>query len=114
MSWPIAFSERTDIMYLVITILKTKNNYRLRMKKPTPLAPNEFCYAFKVTINKKEWFDRIAEIDLGRASPPEPPKVDSIQLIMPKATATIVLDRLAGRESKPEVIRKVEPKNDNP
>ena len=63
-------NERTDWVYLVVTVLKTKNTYRLRKFKPK-LAPNEFCYAFKVSIDKNEWFNRLEEVELEKVSPPE-------------------------------------------
>lgn len=94
--------ERTDYVYLVVTVLKTKNTYRLRKFKPK-LASNEFCYNFKVIIDKKEWFNRIQEIELEKVSPPEIPKPKNMSLIISKATATRVLDRLAGRESNGEI-----------
>ena len=98
--------ERTDWVYLVVTVLKTKNTYRLRRFKPK-LASNEFCYNFRVTIDKKEWFNRIEEIELEKVSPPEVPRPKEMRLIIQKATATIVLDRLAGRESSEEVERPI-------
>jgi len=49
------------------------------MFKPN-LAPNEFCYAFKVVIDKTEWFKRIEEVELEKASPPEIAKLKNISL----------------------------------
>ena len=96
-------TERWDWVYLVVTVLKTKNTYRLRSKKPN-LAPNEFCYAFKITIDKDEWLKRIQEMELEKVSPPEIAKATkSIQLIISKSTATKVIDRLAGREADDEI-----------
>lgn len=99
--------ERTDWVYLVVTVLKTKNTYRLRKFSPT-LAPNEFCFAFKVTIDKNEWFKRIQELELEKVSPPEIPKPMSMELIISKPTAARILDRLAGREAGDQIITRIE------
>lgn len=99
-------SERIDHVYLIVTVKKTKNIYRLRMTKPR-MAPNEFCYKFKVTIDKREWFDRITELQLEKVSPPELPKPGDLSIIIPKATATLVLDRLAGRNEDLDLEKKV-------
>lgn len=94
-------SERMDWVYLVVTVKKTKNTYRLRLTKPI-LAVNEFAYSFKVTIDKKEWLQRITELELEKVSPPEVPKPENLIAIIPKTIATQALDRLAGREGAPE------------
>jgi len=93
---------RTDWVYLVVTVLKTKNSFRLMKTKPK-LAPNEFCYAFKVSIDKNEWFNRLEEVELEKVLPPELPKPKNMSLTIKKATSTLVLDRLAGREDSEEV-----------
>jgi len=92
-----------------VTVLKTKNTYRLRKFKPK-LGLNEFCYSFRVTIDKEEWFNRIEEVELEKVSPPELPK-PRLRLIIPKATATLVLDRLAGREESSEEESEVHEQN---
>jgi hypothetical protein len=92
--------ERVDTIFIVVTVLKSRNDYRLRKFKPKTLAPNEFCYAFRITIDKKAWFNRVAEIDLGKPRPPEFPKARDIRLIIAKATAQQALDRLAGRDEE--------------
>ena len=93
---------REDWVYLVVTVLKTKNTYRLRKFKPK-LASNEFCYAFKVSIDKNEWFNRLEEVELEKVSPPEIPQPKNMSLTIKKSTSTIVLDRLAGREDNEEM-----------
>lgn len=89
---------RNDTVYLIVTVLKTKNTYRLVKFQPTSLKPNEFCLPFRVTIDEKEWFNRIAEtMNLGKISPPEVKKMEDIGVIISKPTSEIVMDRLAGR-----------------
>jgi len=89
--------ERSDKVYLVVTVLKTKNSYRLFKSRPR-LNPNEFCYAFKVTIDMKEWFGRIEEVDLGKVTPPNLPKPEGLELIVEKDIGLRVVDRLLGRD----------------
>lgn len=90
-------TERTEWVYLIVTILKTKNSYLLRKRKPKSLAPNEICYAFQVTIDKEEWFGRINEYELPKARPPEA-KIHMVTQVISKPTAQLVMDRITGKE----------------
>lgn len=91
-------AERFEWVYLIVTILKTKNSYRLRKSQPKSLAPNEFCYSFSIIIDTDEWLKRIKEITLEKVSPPELPKPGNLSLSISRATSTLVMDRLLGKD----------------
>ena len=97
---------RNQWVYLVVTILRTKNSYRLKMFEPK-LKTNEFCYRIKVSVDEQEWFKRIEELDVGKISPPELSKLDNMQVIMAPATSAVVLNRLAGRESPDQILKEI-------
>lgn len=92
---------RTDWVYLVVTVLKTKNTYRLRKFKPV-LKPNEFCYAFKCEIDINEWLNRVQEIHLPKVIPPEI-RQQSVKLMIAQSTPDQVMARLTGDETGDKV-----------
>lgn len=93
---------RQDWVYLVVTVLKIKNSFRLKKFKPKRLAPNEFCYSFLIEIDEDEWLNRIEEIQLEPIHPPEMTRPE-ISLMISKETSEIVLDKLAGDDVPPFV-----------
>lgn len=88
---------RTDWVFLVVSVLKTKNTYRLRKFRPV-LKPNEFCYAFKCEIDINEWLNRVQEVDLPRVTPPEI-RQQPVQLMIAQSTPDQVMARLTGDET---------------
>lgn len=88
-------NERTDYVWLIVTVLKTKNTYRLRRHAST-LAQNEFAYRFRIRLDKKDWFQRVEEVDLIPVKPPNLPKAEPIELLVEKDTPLKVLDRMKG------------------
>jgi len=87
---------RKDEVWIVVTILKTKNTYNLRMKKPA-LAPNQFAYRVEINVDPKEWFNRIADVIMPRVSPPEAYRIDVAGIDVGKSNAEQVMERLKGK-----------------
>jgi len=86
---------RKDQRFLIVTVLKTKNNYELKVKKPV-LAPNQFCYRLEVVVDPKEWFNRIADVVLPRMTPPEAYRLNDVGVDIGQSNAEEVMDRLKG------------------
>ena len=91
--------EREDEVFLVVTVLKTKNNYVLRMKEPGNLAPNQVCHRIKFTMDKRDWFNRISDVspDLTKLKPPGAPKIYMEETVYGKTTGEKVMDRMQNR-----------------
>ena len=90
-----AYPLRTDWIYLIVKVLKTKNTYRLRKFRPDILEPNEICYAFKFNLDPKEWLERIQETEIT-ISPPSLQNPEG-EVSIEKSTSQKVVDRMAGR-----------------
>lgn len=94
---PEKMSPRRDQVFIVVTILKTKNTYELKMKKPA-LGPNQFAYRVEINVDPSEWFNRIADVSMPKVSPPEAYKIDVVGADIGKSNAENVMDRLTGRK----------------
>lgn len=90
--------RRIDHVYLIATIGKKRNSYRLLMRVPKTLAANEVCYNFQVDVETDDWFKRIQEISLGVVKPPNFPGMTLTKITIEKDTPFKVIDRLTGRE----------------
>ena len=88
---------RWDDIYVVVRVGKKSNSYRLCKRKPK-LEQNEFAYKLKITLDLKDWFDRIQEMEMAQPHPPNIPKPETIELLIEKDTPTKVMDRLRGEE----------------
>lgn len=87
---------RADTVYLVITVLKTKNSYELKIRKPT-LAPNQVAYKIHLNLNTEEWFDRITDTSPITI---KPPKTTALLFSSPEfgqTTGQKVMNRLTGK-----------------
>ncbi len=90
--------EATDYIWIVVTVNKQSTSVRmlLREVKTKNLAPNEYCYKFKITTDFKKWDDRTQTFELPQANPPEAPGVLMQSLVIGKSITekvTEVLDR---------------------
>ena len=86
---------RVDYIYLIVTVLKTKNKYRLRHHVYS-LQPNEFAYRFNIFLNLQDWFKRIKEVELPQPQPINLPEPAVLECVVEPDTGTKVLRRLKG------------------
>lgn len=85
---------RRDTLYLVVTVLKTKNTYEIKMRKPT-LGANQFAYKLNFNTETDQWFDRILDTKPLTTNPPEVAGMPVIEdLDFGKTTSEKVMDRL--------------------
>lgn len=69
--------RRVDSVWVVVTVLKTKNNYSLRKTEPKKGSLGTSQYAFKMTfeLDLSEWFNRVVDLEFNyRLTPPEASK----------------------------------------
>jgi hypothetical protein len=90
-------NDRKDTLFIVVTIMKTKNKYELRMRKPTDLAPNQVAVQVGFTLKKDQWFNRILQagpyqLDAGL---PLHFAIDTMEL--GKTVPEKVLERMTGK-----------------
>lgn len=98
---------RYETVYLIVTILKTKNTFKLRKFLPKSLAANEVALKFKLELDTNEWFKRVKEVQLGKISPPEILQARDMSIIIRKSTPNLVMDRLVGRDDNQYEERKL-------
>jgi hypothetical protein len=87
-----------DHIYIVCTVRKRVNSYRLLTRPPKTLEINEICFHLTVPFDRSQWFNRT--IDISYDQPIKPPifqKPNSEEVIQPQHPANQVLDRMTGR-----------------
>lgn len=88
---------RKEWVYLVVTINKRSNSYRLVKKQPNSLAANEICYGFQVTIDEEEWFEQIKMIEMPPISRPQG-NLGLVKQFVGTPEASRVMNRLKGED----------------
>jgi len=98
MRYPIPLKRypRAYFVYLIVTIGRKNNSYRICKFKPKHLKLNEFAWYFKISIDKDEWLDRIKEADLGKAEPPNFPECVLESELVEKTEEHEVFERITG------------------
>lgn len=87
---------RSDWIYVIVTVGRRKNSYRIRVRPPDRLKQNEFAYKMHIEVDEDDWMDRVKEVEIPIVQPPNLPKPD-ISIIVEKETPLKVLDRLGGK-----------------
>lgn len=63
---------RRNEYYIVVTVLKTKNSFELRMRKPKNLAPNQVAIRHSFEIETDDWLNRLLDGQVLKGKPPRP------------------------------------------
>ena len=82
----------SDTVFIVVTVQKRQNSYRLCKRKPK-LNQNEFAYQLDIKLDKGEWFDRIAEVEVPIMHPPQLPQL-GLAVHVEQDTPSQVLERM--------------------
>jgi hypothetical protein len=85
-----------DYVWVVATVNQRKNSYKLRVRQPTNLAQNQFAYRLRIAFDRKDWLDRIREVELPLVEPPGLPKPRIMELNVEKSTPQRVMEDLKG------------------
>ena len=87
---------RIDRVYLVVTVNKRTNAFRL-MKRMPKLKQNEFAYFISVELDIEKWLNRVYEVNLPKVLPPRPPHPKILEAMVELDTVTKVIDKLTER-----------------
>lgn len=86
-----------DEVWVIATVGRARNSYKLLKFEPKNLAPNQFAYKLKIPFDREEWKSRITEVELAVVKPPRLPKPEITEKVE-KDTPQKILDTLAGKD----------------
>ena len=85
-----------DSIWVVATVGRARNSYKLLKFEPKNLAPNQFAYRLKIPFDRKAWLTRITEVELTEVKPPKLPQPEIAEALVEKDTPQKVLESLKG------------------
>lgn len=89
--------KRTNWIYIIVTVGRIRNSYKLCKREPKSLAGNQFAYYLRIETDEDDWIGRIQRVELARVAPRALPVLSEIKTLVGKTEDEKVIDRLRGR-----------------